>query len=300
MISVQNIYKSFGSQNVLKDLSFEISKGSVVGFLGPNGAGKSTTMKILIGYLQADKGNLFIDSKQVLHTSEFMRSQIGYLPEHNALYTSMYIKEYLNYVAGIYKLNNKESKIKNVIDQTGLGPEQHKKIHQLSKGYRQRVGIAQAIIHDPNILILDEPTTGLDPNQIGDIRNLITELGREKTVLLSTHIMQEVEAMCERVLIMDKGTIAKDLPILNHTIPTSDVKTFKVEFDQFTSIELLNTNTYFLQTEQVGEKTFHISISPKQSPTVFFDFAVSHHLKLLQLTEHNDNLEQIFKNTTAS
>ena len=207
MISVENLSKSYGQQQAVDQLSFNASPGKVVGFLGPNGAGKSTTMKMLTGFLLPDWGTASICGYDTVKQDMEAKSCLGYLPEHNPLYLDLYVKEALAFMADVYRIENKNSRIAQVIEQTGLGDEQHKRIGSLSKGYRQRVGLAQALIHDPQVLILDEPTSGLDPNQIIDIRHLIQELGKTKTVLLSTHIMQEAEAICEQLVIISKGRL---------------------------------------------------------------------------------------------
>ena len=213
-IVVSNVTKTYGHQKALDDVSFTIPAGEIVGFIGPNGAGKSTMMKIITGFFSADSGNVSVCGLPAGPGAVEMKRLIGYLPENNPLYTDMYVREYLGYVADIYRMGNKSREaVNSVIERTGLTPEQGKKIGALSKGYRQRVGLAQALIHDPQVLILDEATTGLDPNQIVEIRNLISEAGREKTVMLSTHIMQEVEAICSRVIIIDHGRIVADGPI---------------------------------------------------------------------------------------
>ena len=209
-IEINNISKLYGKQKALDSVNFTVGEGELVGFLGPNGAGKSTLMKIITGYLQASAGEVYVNDSLVSIKNKEIRKKIGYLPEHNPLYTDLYVKEYLEITAGMYQLPEKKKKVIEMIDLTGLGDEQHKKIRALSKGYRQRVGLAQALIHDPSVLILDEPTTGLDPNQLEEIRSLIKEISKEKTVMLSTHIMQEVEAICSRVLIINKGKIAAD------------------------------------------------------------------------------------------
>lgn len=210
-ISAANVSKSYGPQKALDSVSFDITQGEIVGFIGPNGAGKSTMMKIITGYIAPDQGSVSVCGLPAGPGAVEMKRLIGYLPENNPLYPEMYVREYLRYVADIYKLGNEAKRAVNeVIDRTGLGPEQGKKIGALSKGYRQRVGLAQALIHDPAVLILDEATTGLDPNQIIEIRNLISAVGKEKTVMLSTHIMQEVEAICSRVIIINHGKIVAD------------------------------------------------------------------------------------------
>lgn len=213
-IVVSNVTKSYGPQKALDDVSFNIPAGEIVGFIGPNGAGKSTMMKVITGFFSADSGNVSVCGIPSGPGATEMKRLIGYLPENNPLYTDMYVREYLGYVADLYRMGNRgREAVNSVIERTGLSPEQGKKIGALSKGYRQRVGLAQALIHDPQVLILDEATTGLDPNQIVEIRNLISEAGREKTVMLSTHIMQEVEAICSRVIIIDHGHIVADGPI---------------------------------------------------------------------------------------
>jgi ABC-2 type transport system ATP-binding protein len=210
-IHLKHIDKKYGKQLALDDISFEIGKGEIVGFIGPNGAGKSTTMKIITGYIPPTSGEIYVNGMDAVEESLAIRRIIGYLPESNPLYEDMYIREYLFYIAGIYGLRKQGKElVEHVIDQTGLGAESHKQIRALSKGYRQRVGLAQTLIHDPEILILDEPTSGLDPNQIIEIRNLISELGKEKTVMLSTHILQEVAAICDRVIIINQGRIVAD------------------------------------------------------------------------------------------
>ena len=207
-VIVQNLVKLYGNQRAVDHISFEIGSGEIVGFIGPNGAGKSTVMKIICGYISATSGTVSVNGFDVERQTMEVKRHIGYLPEHNPLYQDMFVKEYLSFVAGLYRLGTSSKKrISEIVEATGLGNEQHKKIGVLSKGYRQRVGLAQALIHDPSVLILDEPTTGLDPNQILEIRSLISELGKSKTVLLSTHIMQEVEAICGRALIINRGVI---------------------------------------------------------------------------------------------
>lgn len=210
---VKSLTKQYGQQKAVEDLSFEVGGGTIIGFLGPNGAGKSTTMKMVSCYLSPTSGTASVCGHDILENSLEVRKHIGYLPENNPLYLDMYVKEYLHFVAGIHDLDNKKSRVENLIEQIGLNKEQHKLIGALSKGYRQRVGLAQAIIHDPDVLILDEPTSGLDMNQLVDIRNLIKKLGEEKTVVLSTHIMQEVQALCDRVIIINNGKLIADDPI---------------------------------------------------------------------------------------
>ena len=214
-ITIEKVNKFYGKQQALIDVSFSLKKGEVVGFIGPNGAGKSTLMKIITCYLQQDSGKVKVCSLDTQEKDILVKAKIGYLPEHNPLYTDMYIKEYLSFVGSIYKIDNLKNRIAEIIQQTGLTTEQSKKIKELSKGFKQRVGLAASLIHNPEVLILDEPTTGLDPNQLVEIRNLIKEVGKDKTVLLSTHIMQEVAKMCNRVIIISKGKIVDDKKITN-------------------------------------------------------------------------------------
>ncbi|NCA79941.1 MAG: ATP-binding cassette domain-containing protein [Sphingobacteriia bacterium] len=209
-LSIQNVSKHYGSQLVLDNINIHLNAGEIVGFLGPNGAGKSTLMKIITGSIEADNGNVAVCGHKVSSNNLITKQLIGYLPEHNPLYLDMYVKEYLTFVAGFYDIKNKDKRVLEMIERTGLSNECHKKIGQLSKGYRQRVGLAQALIHNPQVLILDEPTTGLDPNQILEIRQLISDFGKDRTVLFSTHIMQEVQALCQRVIIINKGKIVAD------------------------------------------------------------------------------------------
>ncbi|MFW6100441.1 MAG: ATP-binding cassette domain-containing protein, partial [Bacteroidota bacterium] len=233
-IKARGLTKYYGKQKALDSVSFEVKPGKIVGFIGPNGAGKTTAMKILTGYMMPSSGEAWINGRNALEEILEIRKDIGYLPEHNPLYDHMYIKEYLEYVSGLYQLGSKTvERINEVIDLTGLEKEKTKKIQTLSKGYRQRVGLAQAIIHDPGVLILDEPTTGLDPNQIAEIRNLISRLGEEKTVLLSTHIMQEVEAICDRIIVINNGRIVADDKVENISSQLEENKqTVQVEFDR--------------------------------------------------------------------
>ena len=227
-IEVKDLTKIYGTQKAVDNLTFSIPKGEIVGFLGPNGAGKSTTMKMITGYLSPDSGSISVNGIDMLQDPLAAKRKIGYLPEANPMYWDMYVQEYLSFVAGIFKMDNRENRIKDVIELTGLSPEKHKKINQLSKGYKQRTGLAAALIHDPEVLILDEPTSGLDPNQIIEIRNVIREQGKNKTVLFSSHILQEVEAICDRILIINKGILKKDSLLenlsLNETATESIVK----------------------------------------------------------------------------
>lgn len=295
-ISVQNITKTFGKQKALKNVSFDIKKGEIVGFLGPNGAGKSTMMRILTTYYIADEGKARVNGFDVLKSTRQVQKSIGYLPEHNPLYSEMYVKEYLGFNADAYK--TPRSRIPEVIEQTGLTPEAHKKIGQLSKGYRQRVGLAAALLHDPMVLILDEPTTGLDPNQLIEIRKLIREIGKEKTILLSTHIMKEVEAVCDRVLIINKGEIVADKKLKE--LRQAKEQVLEVEFDYRVEEVLLEKIPHVSAVKNIGGFAYEITFSTEKDmrPTVF-DFAHDNQLKTLQLSRKNKNLESLFAELTS-
>ena len=295
-IEVNNISKSYGAQKALDNISFAVKKGEIVGFLGPNGAGKSTLMKILTTYITADEGSAAVNGFDVnLQTKEVQQS-IGYLPEHNPLYLDLYVREYLAFNADVYKVA--KSRIEEVIQLTGLSNESHKKIGQLSKGYRQRVGLANALLHNPDVLILDEPTTGLDPNQLVEIRNVIKNVGKDKTVFLSTHIMQEVEAICDRVIIIDKGKIVADKK-LDNLISTDKEQIIEVEFDLAVEEELIakieNLTSYKNTQDNIWELTFNADKDMRPS---VFDFANANGLKTLQLNQKNKNLETVFREMT--
>ncbi|WP_418264001.1 gliding motility-associated ABC transporter ATP-binding subunit GldA [Flavobacterium faecale] len=295
-IAVTNISKSYGAQKALDSISFSVNKGEIVGFLGPNGAGKSTLMKILTTYLVADQGTAMVNGHDVNKEPKAVQLSIGYLPEHNPLYLDLYVREYLEFNADVYKVS--KSRIEEVIQLTGLNPESHKKIGQLSKGYRQRVGLANALLHNPDVLILDEPTTGLDPNQLIEIRNVIKNAGKDKTVFLSTHIMQEVEAICDRVIIIDKGKIVADKK-LDHLISTDKQQIIEVEFDykieEQAIAKIENLVSYKNTHDMTWELTFQ---SEKDMRPAVFDFATENGLKTLQLNQKNKNLEAIFREIT--
>lgn len=297
-IKVQEVSKLYGKQKALDKLSFEIHEGEVVGFLGPNGAGKSTMMKIITGYIPQSSGIVEVNDLNIEENSLEVRKQIGYLPEHNPLYLEMYVKEYLDYVASIYKLGKiRKNRIAEMIDLTGLGLEQNKKIASLSKGYRQRVGIAQALIHDPKVLILDEPTTGLDPNQLIEIRKLIQDIGKEKTVMLSTHIMQEVEACCQRVLIVDKGKLVADrnIDFLSSNIES---KFISVEFNKEIVRSHFNDIKGLKEVQYLGNNKYMFS-SISDIRKEIFDFAVANQFVILEMKSQNKNLEDIFHELTS-
>lgn len=295
-ISVQNISKNFGQQKALDNITFDIKKGEVVGFLGPNGAGKSTLMRILTTYYRADSGEAVVNGLNVNQAPKDVQKSIGYLPEHNSLYTEMYVKEYLTFNADVYKVA--KPKIDEVIQKTGLTPEAHKKIGQLSKGYRQRVGLAAALLHNPEVLILDEPTTGLDPNQLIEIRKLIREIGKEKTILLSTHIMKEVEAVCDRVIIINKGELVADKKL--EELREAQEQLIEVEFDYRVEEVLLNKLPNAIAVKNTGGFVYEITFDTDKDmrPTVF-DFAHDNELKTLQLSRKNKNLESLFTELTA-
>jgi len=299
-IKIEQVSKFYGSQKALDRVSFEIGTGELIGFLGPNGAGKSTLMKIITGYLSSDGGTVTINGEVVETKNVAIRSQIGYLPENNPLYTDLYVREYLEMVAGFYQLQNKKEQVAKMVELTGLKTEQHKKIGALSKGYRQRVGLAQALIHDPAVLILDEPTTGLDPNQLEEIRQLIRTISADKTVMISTHIMHEVEAICSRIVIINKGVLVADGSIdqLKSGQFAQTQKVF-VEFDKTPNLEALRQVQGLRKIEPINSTTFiaesdgSIDLRP-----ALFHFAVQNQLVLLSLKEQQQSLENVFQDLT--
>ncbi|WP_396208991.1 gliding motility-associated ABC transporter ATP-binding subunit GldA [Flavobacterium sp.] len=296
-IVVENISKNYGDQKALDNISFSIKKGEIVGFLGPNGAGKSTLMKILTTYLKADNGTAIVNEFNVISEQKNVQKSVGYLPEHNPLYLDLYVREYLRFNAEIYGVS--KSRIEEVIVLTGLTSESHKKIGALSKGYRQRVGLATALLHQPDVLILDEPTTGLDPNQLVEIRALIKNIGKDKTVFLSTHIMQEVEAICDRVIIIDKGKIVTDKK-LNTLVTDTTEQILEVEFDK-----VVDQSDFAVLPDLIKAINIHDTLWELTFSTVtdrrsdVFDFAQNKGLKTLQIALKNKNLEQIFREKTA-
>lgn len=296
-INVNAVTKVYGNQKALNNITFSVKNPEIVGFLGPNGAGKSTMMKIITSYINANTGTLEVNGHSTKTNPKAVQKSIGYLPENNPLYLDMYVREYLNFNANIYDVN--KQRINEVITQTGLTPEAHKKINQLSKGYRQRVGLANALLHDPQVLILDEPTTGLDPNQLIDIRTLIKTIGKKKTVFLSTHIMQEVEAMCDRVIIINKGEIVANKKLTE--LRDQKEQTVIVEFDYRVEdaflLRLPNVKTVVNTYDFVYEITFKTSIDMRSH---VFDFAHDNQLKILQLNQKNTSLETLFTELTAS
>lgn len=300
-ISVSQVTREFGSQKALNNVSFEIAAGEVVGFLGPNGAGKSTMMKIITGYLPQTRGKVNVCGLDVEGNTLEYRTKIGYLPENNPLYLDMYVKEYLLHIAGYYKLGKYSKKrVEEIIDMTGLTPERTKKISALSKGYRQRVGLAQALLPDPEVLILDEPTTGLDPNQILEVRDLIKRVGEKKTIMLSTHIMQEVQAICERVIIVNKGEIVANEMAKNLTqITLKSNHEITCEFNQNVEGSLLRGIEGVLDVRSISNHKYQISASTDLRLQIF-DWAVSNGLKIITLTEDQRSMEDVFRDLTTS
>ncbi|WP_457619203.1 gliding motility-associated ABC transporter ATP-binding subunit GldA [Lutibacter sp.] len=295
-IEVKNTTKLYGAQIALNAINFTINKGEIVGFLGPNGAGKSTLMKIITGYLNASEGTILVSGFNIVTQKIEAQKKIGYLPEHNPLYLEMYVKEYLQFNASIYKVNNKE--VEKIINKVGLTSEAHKKIGQLSKGYRQRVGLAAALLHNPEVLILDEPTTGLDPNQLVEIRNLIKEVGKEKTVLFSTHIMQEVEAICDRVILINKGEIVADKNLKE--LKKNQEQVIEVEFDFKVEKQFVFTIPHLKSADNTFNTSWLLTFdTEKDMRTDVFDFAHENGLKILSLTTKNQNLESLFRALTT-
>ncbi len=300
-IKAKELVKYYGTQKALDNVSFEVKPGEIVGFIGPNGAGKTTAMKILTGYMMPNSGEAWINGRNALEETLEIRNDIGYLPEHNPLYTQMFIKEYLEYVAGLYNLGKQtEERIHEVIDLTGLDKEKTKKISTLSKGYRQRVGLAQAIIHDPGVLILDEPTTGLDPNQIAEIRNLISRLGEKKTVLLSTHIMQEVEAICDRIIVINNGKVVADDKVENISSRLQENKqTVQVEFNREVEEDSLSTIEGVNRVRKIDAKNWLLeSMDEADIRQRIFDFAVQTGLSVLSMQKKEKSLEEVFQDLT--
>ncbi|MCH2231547.1 MAG: gliding motility-associated ABC transporter ATP-binding subunit GldA [Crocinitomicaceae bacterium] len=296
-IEVKNLFKYYGDQAAVKDISFKVNSGEIVGFLGPNGAGKSTTMKVITGYISASNGEVKVCDIPVTVDSLETRQLIGYLPEHNPLYLDMYVKEYLTFVAKIYRIDNVKERVADMIKKVGLEVEQNKKIGALSKGYRQRVGLAQAIIHDPKVLILDEPTSGLDPNQLVEIRELIKSIGKEKTVMLSTHIMQEVEAICDRVVIINKGEIVADDKAGDLQMQ-AQVQTVYVEFEGSVSKSQLSKIAGVSKVGKVSEGWLLESQEDIDLRKVIAKFAQENNVLTLTLRKEEKSLEEVFKTLT--
>lgn len=298
-IAVNNLTKTYGSQLAVNKISFTVNKGEIVGFLGPNGAGKSTTMKMITGYIDADAGEVTVCGIPVSPQQVETKKKIGYLPESNPLYTDMYVKEYLAFIAGVHKVTDIKKRVNEVISLVGLTPESGKKTGQLSKGYKQRVGLAAALVHDPEVLILDEPTSGLDPNQIIEIREVIKRLGRNKTVLFSSHIMQEVEAVCDRVIIINKGNIVADDKLINLQKSSADSHAVTVEFKEMINIELLQQLRDVIEVRNRQQSTFHIQCSNAESiKKQLLQLSIDHNLNIVSLKSEIQNLESVFKSLT--
>jgi ABC-2 type transport system ATP-binding protein len=300
-IEVKNITKVYGKQKALNDVSFNVASGEIVGFLGPNGAGKSTMMKILTGYIPQTEGSAKVCGMDIISKSMEVRKVVGYLPESNPLYGDMYVKEYLRFVAGMHRVGGNVSKlVDKMVEMTGLGLEQKKKIRMLSKGYKQRVGLAQALIHDPKVLILDEPTSGLDPNQLIDIRNLIIEIGKQKTVMLSTHIMQEVEAMCKRVIIVDRGKIVtnKDVADIQEEIQ-EEVSFYECEFDKPVTEEELLKIADVVNATHTGNNYWVLSAKKGNDIRgAVSKWAVNKDIVVLTIKKAEASLEDVFHKVT--
>jgi ABC-2 type transport system ATP-binding protein len=302
-IQVQNLTKEYKQQRAVDQISLTVQPGEIVGFLGPNGAGKSTTMKIATGYLQPTDGTVEVNGFDVRTHSMDVRRSVGYLPEHNPLYLDLYVKEYLRFAGSLHGLRGAElsRRIADMIDRVGLGLEQHKRIGQLSKGYRQRVGLAQALLHNPPVLILDEPTTGLDPNQLAEIRQVIREAGRDKTVLFSTHIMQEVEAICDRVVIINRGQIVADGPLSQlRSASTGAGVVVVAEFEgDLTNPAVLSSISGVEQVDRISAGQYRVTASPKTDlRAAIFRLAADQHLTLVGLRQQENSLETIFKELT--
>ena len=298
-IEVKNLVKIYGEQKAVNGISFKVNKGEIVGFLGPNGAGKSTTMKMITGYLQPTSGNAIVCDADVKENPIRIKQKIGYLPESNALYYEMYVREYLEFIAEVHRIQNPKNKIQQTIEQVGLTPEAHKKISQLSKGYKQRVGLAAALIHDPEVLILDEPTSGLDPNQIIEIREVIKQLGQNKTVLFSSHILQEVQAICDRVIIINKGSIVADDQLSNLQQATSG-SSVQVTFKEALGIERLQNLPAATVVTKVDQYSWELASNDEESlRKQILSMAVENNFNIISLQSGSKSLEDVFRSLTA-
>jgi ABC-2 type transport system ATP-binding protein len=298
-IQVQNLTKIYGEQRAVDDISFSINPGEIVGFLGPNGAGKSTTMKMITGYLQPDNGAIQVNGTDVRKEPLEAKRKIGYLPESNALYYDMYIREYLNFIADVHQIKNPKQRINEVIDLTGLNREIKKNIGQLSKGYKQRVGLAAALLHDPEVLILDEPTSGLDPNQIIEIRQVIKDQGKNKIVLFSSHILQEVQALCNRIIIINKGKIVADDTIARLQDRMS-VNVIKVSFKEPLEPEWLRRLNYVKEVHKTDAQNWSIETDqPEELRKQLLELSLQHNLNIVSLQSENVSLEEVFKELTT-
>ncbi len=300
-IKISNLSKNYGSQKAVNNISFSISKGEVVGFLGPNGAGKSTTMKIITGYLAGDGGEVEVCNEKVNTNSLLTKKKIGYLPEANPLYFDMYVREYLEFVAGVHQIQQPKNKIEEAIRTVGLTIEANKKIGQLSKGYKQRVGLAAALIHDPEVLILDEPTSGLDPNQIVEIREVIKTLGQNKTVLFSSHILQEVQAICDRVIIINKGNIVADDTLSNLQREKNGEHIVLIRFKESVSKETLQQLTDVTLVEEAEGTNYKLHTSnPESVRKQLVELSLKNNLNIVSLQSESNSLEEVFRSLTSS
>ncbi|MGZ5222478.1 MAG: gliding motility-associated ABC transporter ATP-binding subunit GldA, partial [Chitinophagaceae bacterium] len=298
-IEVKNLVKEYGQQKAVNNISFKIDKGEIVGFLGPNGAGKSTTMKIITGYLQQSGGEAFVTGINIAVNPLEIKKKIGYLPELNALYYDMYVKEWLAFIAEVHGIANRQHAINKVIETVGLTVESKKKIGQLSKGYKQRVGLAAALIHDPEVLILDEPTSGLDPNQIVEIREVIKQQGADKTVLFSSHILQEVEAICDRVIIINKGELVADDKLSNLSKNTNASTTVMLEIKE-TVDEAMFTTAFGNEVSQTNPTTWKFKTADSERlKKQILEFTLMYNLNIVSLQSETHNLEDVFRNLTA-
>jgi ABC-2 type transport system ATP-binding protein len=298
-IQVTNLLKQYGEQKAVNNISFSLNKGEIVGFLGPNGAGKSTTMKMVTGYLLPDAGTAMVCGINVREKPVELKRKIGYLPESNPLYYEMYVQEYLKFIAGVHGIKSARTRIKNIIELTGLTVERKKRIGQLSKGYKQRVGLAAALLHEPEVLILDEPTSGLDPNQIIEIRNVIKEQGKNKTVLFSTHILQEVQAICDRVIIINKGELVADSSVEQLKMNAKSNR-IAVSFSTNVKKENLEALPAAINTEEINNHSFKISTNDtNELRRQLLEFAVAAQLDIVSLQTEGNNLEDIFRNLTT-
>ena len=299
-IEVQNLSKKYQEQLAINEISFKVNSGEIVGFLGPNGAGKSTTMKIISCFIKPTSGDVLVDGVSIDKDEFSVKSKIGYLPEHNPLYEDMYVRESISFIAQMHNIKNIKVAVQGVIKKVGLVKEAHKKIGQLSKGYKQRVGIAQAIVHDPKVLILDEPTSGLDPNQLEDIRTLIKELGKNKTVILSTHIMQEVESICDRIVVIKNGSIVADKYLEQNSNTLNNIKEqiVSVEFENEISITKLKKGLPKIKIEKKENKFLFYYNGNEDLRKLISSFAQKDELLILEIKKHSDKLEDLFKKLT--
>ena len=299
-IEVQKLSKKYQEQLAIDEISFKVNSGEIVGFLGPNGAGKSTTMKIISCFIKPTSGDVLVDGGSIHKDELSVKSKIGYLPEHNPLYEDMYVREFISFIAQMHKIKNIKVAVQGVIEKVGLVKEAHKKIGQLSKGYKQRVGIAQAIVHDPKVLILDEPTSGLDPNQLEDIRALIKELGKNKTVILSTHIMQEVESICDRIVVIKNGSIVADKYLEQNSNTLNNIKEqiVSVEFENEISITKLKKGLPKIKIEKKENKFLFYYNGNEDLRKLISSFAQKNEILILEIKKHSDKLEDLFKKLT--